>query len=176
MVCLCQFWQRVEFFPKIEPDRSIVNIHARGNLSANEMDRLVADVEAEILAMQAERGEFKSIYTRSGLFETRGDEAEDIIGRITLEYQAWDVRRKSQEIRNEIKARTQNLAGIRIETLNEESGPSSGKPIHIELAATDPMRIEPVFEQILEKLQSVEEIRDIEDSRSIPGIGMETSD
>ena len=32
------------------------------------------------------------------------------------------------------------------------------------------MLIEPVFEQVLEKLQSVEEIRDIEDSRSIPGI------
>src|SRR5690606_7825112 len=55
----------VEFFPKVEPEAALLHIHGRGNLSIDERDALVRQVEAEILAMQEERGEFDTIYAVS---------------------------------------------------------------------------------------------------------------
>ena len=39
----------VEFFPDVEPDTGVVLVHARGNLSLAEKDRLVRTVEAHVL-------------------------------------------------------------------------------------------------------------------------------
>src|SRR6187397_2903282 len=50
----------VEFFPKVEPDYGQVVVHARGNLSLDEKDRLVTDVEKRVLAFDG----LKTVYTR----------------------------------------------------------------------------------------------------------------
>ncbi|MEK9832664.1 MAG: efflux RND transporter permease subunit, partial [Rhodospirillaceae bacterium] len=56
----------VEFFPEVEPEQAAVQIHARGNLSVAEKAALVGEVEKRILDLQAERGEFDSVYSLSG--------------------------------------------------------------------------------------------------------------
>src|SRR5262249_28165511 len=40
-----EFGRGVEFFPKVEPDYGQVVVHARGNLSLDEKNRLVGEVE-----------------------------------------------------------------------------------------------------------------------------------
>ena len=44
-----KFGKGFEFFPPIEPDYAEVVIHARGNFSAVEKDKIVNEVETEIL-------------------------------------------------------------------------------------------------------------------------------
>ena len=51
-----------EFFPPIEPDYAEIVIHARGNLSPIEKDKIVKDVENEIL----KNIYIRNIYSRSG--------------------------------------------------------------------------------------------------------------
>ena len=55
----------VEFFPEVEPDNAILQIHARGNLSIFERDALMREVEARIFELQRETGAFHAIYSRS---------------------------------------------------------------------------------------------------------------
>src|SRR3546814_668666 len=59
------FGRGVEFFPDVEPNNAVLQIHARGNLAVEERDTLVRQVEAVVLAMQRERGEFHAITAES---------------------------------------------------------------------------------------------------------------
>ena len=161
----------VEFFPKIEPDRAVVQVHARGNLAVAEQDRLVGEVESRILALAVERGEMSSIYTQAG----RGagqvrDEAEDVIGNIQLEFADWRMRRKADEILADIQARTTDLAGIVVEAQRERAGPPVGKPVQIEVAARDPAKLAAAAATLAQYLATVQGLAAIEDTRALPGI------
>jgi len=172
-VAYATFGKGVEFFPNVEPDRAVVQIHARGNLSAREQDQLVARVEAHVLEIGRERGEFSTIYTRSGKRETRSEEAEDVIGTISLDFVKWDKRRPASAILADIKARAADIPGIVVETRKEEGGPNAGKPIQVELAAEDWKQLEPAVEKVRAHFEQMQGLRDIEDTRAIPGIEWE---
>ncbi len=165
----------VEFFPKIEPDRAMVLIQARGNLSVREQDTLVREVEAAVLELQRERREFASIYTRSGKQQQQGgmDLPEDTIGTVQLEFADWQRRRRADEILADILARTRDLAGIRLEARREEGGPPVGKPIHIQIGARDPELIPPVVDRVRRHVDSMAGVRNVEDTRPLPGIQWE---
>ncbi len=137
------FGQGVEFFPEVEPEQAIVQVHARGNLSVQEKVALVAEVEHEVLAIHDERGEFDTIYTTAGnLSSNDDDQAEDVVGRIQLELADWDVRRPADEILEEIRTRTAYLAGIHIEARKPRAGPPVGKPVQVQLSSRNPDLLE----------------------------------
>jgi multidrug efflux pump len=160
----------VEFFPEVEPDLAIVSVSARGNLSTDEKDRLNREVEDRILKLQAERGEFATIYSATRTRELGKDMAEDVIGMIQLEFADWQSRRKASVILADIMARTRDLAGIVVETRRQEAGPPIGKPIQVQLSARDPALLEPAARRVRALLESIDGLKDIEDSRPLPGV------
>lgn len=165
----------VEFFPEVEPDFAALQIHARGNMSIEERDQLVREVEAEVLAMQAERREFRAIYAVSQASSIGNqDQAEDVIGTVQLEFTDWDRRRKAEAIFKEIRARTSKFAGIYVEPRKQEEGPPTGKPVQVELSSRWPDTLPGAATKVRAYLDAeVEGLRDIEDSRSLPGIEWE---
>jgi multidrug efflux pump len=157
----------VEFFPKIEPERSRVLVHARGNLSIQEKLALAVEVENRILPL----GEFKSVYTSVGARGQGGQEvAEDVVAVITLEFKDWDKRRPAKEIAADIVRRTADLAGIWVEPSDERKGPPVGKPIHVELSAREPELLPAQVAKVKAKLESMTGLVNVEDSRPVPGI------
>ena len=165
-----QFGKGLEFFPSIEPSLGILNIHARGNLSVVEKDKLVREVEDIILELSDETHEFKTIYSVSGNIAARDNEAEDIIGYIQMEFGNWDERRKAVEIQADLMDRTSGLYGIWIEYREEEQGPSTGKPINIQLSSRNPELLDDLLIKFRQHLDGVKGLKDIEDSRPVPGI------
>jgi multidrug efflux pump len=163
----------VEFFPDIEPKLMVVNVHGRGNLSVDEKDALTREVEQIILEIGDERGEFKSVYTSAGNFQVRDQEAEDIIGKINVEFADWDTRRPAAVIKQEIRDRTADLAGIEVEVRQQEQGPPVGKPIHLQMSARDNALLDDAVAVVREKLEEYDEIIEVEDSTPIPGIQWE---
>ena len=166
------FGKGVEFFPDVEPDNINLWVHGRGNLSIDERDALLHQVERDILAMQRERGEFHSIYAHSVTSSGRqnDEEPEDLVGTIQLEFVDWFARRPASEIIAEIRRRASEHAGIWVEPRKQEAGPPVGKPIQIQVSAADPSRIGPVRDKILELVQNEPGLVDIEDGRPLPGI------
>ena len=137
------FGKGVEFFPEVEPQTTLLQIHGRGNLSIDERDKLVREVEDKILAMQAEHREFKTVYavTQAAAGNVSGqDLPEDAIGTIKIEFAKWNQRRPADEIIAEIFERTEGLAGIHVEARNEEAGPPTGKPVDVQFTSRDPVR------------------------------------
>src|SRR5690606_23495124 len=57
-----KFGNGVEFFPSVEPDYGQVIVHARGNLSLEEKDKTLSQVEKTVLATDG----LATVYTRVG--------------------------------------------------------------------------------------------------------------
>ncbi len=165
-----KFGKGVEFFPDIEPDFSTVLVHARGNLSIFEKDKLVREVERRVL----ETDGIKTVYTRSGGSAQKGSElAEDVVGQIQLQFKEWDERPPADEILDTIRKKTSDIAGIRIETQKQEGGPPTGKAVQVQLASRFPEKLDASAETVLAALEELGDFRDVEDSRPLPGIDWE---
>ena len=158
----------VEFFPSVEPENALVNVHARGNLSIQEQRRLVVQVEERILDIPG----FRSVYTSIGSQRGGGgrEKAEDVIGTIQLEFTDWQTRKPAREILADILDRTSDLAGIIVEPLEQESGPNQGKPIDLQLSSIDLNKLDEAVAIARAKFEALEGLANIEDTRPIPGI------
>jgi len=168
------FGRGIEFFPEVEPDVAMLQVHGRGNLSIDERDALMREVEAEVLAMDVERDEFDSVYTVTlASANTEGELSEDVIGTVQLEFVDWDQRRPADEILAEIRDRTAGLAGIFVEPRKMEGGPPVGKPIQVQLSSRFPELLGPAMERLRGFVESLDGVVDVEDSRPVPGIEWE---
>jgi len=177
MVGYGSFGRGVEFFPDVEPNNAVLQLHARGNLAVDERDALVRQVEAVVLALQHEHGEFHAITSESmaSSGQQGGDEAEDVIGKITLEFTDWFLRRPANEILAEIRERSAIFGGILVEARKEESGPPVGKPVQVEVSSSDPALIEPAIRRIAAAMEQMGGFIDMEEGGQIPGIEWELS-
>ncbi len=157
----------VVFFPSTEPEIAQVQIHARGDLSMIEKDRLVRQVEERLLPME----EIKSVYAKSmsGAVGEPGLSA-DVIGIIQLEFTDWDTRRKAKVIMEEMREMTSNIPGTIIEFREQEDGPASGKPINIEISSNNPDKLLEATAYIHSVLREVGGFVDTEDNLPLPGI------
>ena len=163
-VAFFAFGRGVELFPDIEPEFANLDIHARGDLSTDEKDVLVRQVEAFVLDLP----EVDSVYSKTGASQ-RGA-AEDMIGSITLNFVEWDQRRKADDILDEIRDSVSGLAGVEVRTRKAQDGPEQGKPIQIELSSRFPERLETATGRVREALESVDGAFNVEDTRPMPGI------
>ncbi|MFP6697986.1 MAG: efflux RND transporter permease subunit [Alphaproteobacteria bacterium] len=156
----------VEFFPDVEPEQSLIHVHARGNMSAREKDVLVREVEAELLQIKG----IRTIYARTGGAARGADQAQDVIGTIFVEFANWDRRRTSAVIMDEVRRRTAHLAGVWVEPREPDVGPPTGKDIQIEFRSRFPERLDPLVAKFRRHLDDMDSLLDVEDSRALPGI------
>jgi multidrug efflux pump len=168
------FGRGVEFFPDVEPENAALQVHARGNLSIYERDALLRQVENKILDLVREKGEIHSVYSfsvaESGVQQ---EEPEDLVGTIQIEFTDWFLRRPADEILADIRERSASLAGVIVEPRQQEAGPPVGKPIQLQISATDPTLIEPAALRIAAAMNELGGFVDVEDGRSPPGIEWE---
>ena len=169
------FGRGIEFFPNVEPDNAALQVHARGNLSIQERDQLLREVEQRILELHREKGEFHAIYARSVASSgtQRDDEPEDLVGTIQLEFTDWNRRRPADEILAEVRTRMAGLAGVIVEPRKQKAGPPVGKPVQVQIAAEDPALIRSTVEQVIAAMAEIGGFVDLEDGRPIPGIEWE---
>lgn len=156
------FGRGTEYFPDVEQPFAMVDIRARGDLSIDEQDFLVRQVEERLLGMP----EVEYLYVKTG--DVRG--TPDQIGSLTLNFIEWDQRRTANEILAEVRERTADLAGITIETRKPDSGPSQGKPIFIEFSSRDADLVVDTIALVRAALEQHPGVTNIEDGRPLPGI------
>jgi multidrug efflux pump len=161
----------IEFFPEVEPQNVVIHIRARGDLAVYERDLIVRQVEQEILALQSQHAEFKSIYTLAGIIEAGSKSLpSDTIGSIQLELADWQQRRRADIILAEIRQKVAHIAGIIVEIRKQDEGPVEGKPIKIQVSALYLNDLLSVTADLVAGLQNIPDLLDIEDNRPLPGI------
>ncbi len=159
----------VEFFPDVEPEQAIVLVHARGNMSIEEEDSLVREVENRILKLN----DFASVYTRSGQQAEGQETSEDVIGTITLEFKSWQERRPAADILADIRNRTADISGIVVEAREPDVGPPTGKPVQLQFTSRFPELLAPEVIKVRRYFETIEGLIDVEDTLPMPGIEWE---
>jgi len=162
------FGRGVEFFPAIEPDFLQVQVQARGDLSIFERDQLVRKVENRLLDIK----ELKSVYARTfgAGNQTDSNMPDDTIGVIQLELVHWQVRPSAQDIIPDIRQKAAGIPGIKVQIREQESGPSAGKPIQIEVSGNNTEALHNTVSSLRHLLTSIGGFVDVEDSRALSSI------
>ncbi len=162
-----KFGRGVEFFPSVEPDYGQVMVHGRGNLSLEEKDRLIAEVEKRVLEFPG----LATVYARIGEQPRgMGEITEDTIGVIQFEFANWQTRPPGHEIMDAIRERTADIPGIQVEVTAPRAGPPTGKPIQVQLSALDPTLLPAAANKVAALLAQHSDIRDLDDGQPLPGI------
>ena len=162
------FGRGVEFFPTIEPEFLQVQVQARGDLSVFERDQLVRKVENRLLDIS----ELKSVYARTfgAGGQSDGNMPDDAIGVIQLELINWRERPPAKNIIPVIREKAAGIPGIKVQVREQESGPSPGKPVQIEVSGINTDALNQTVAALRKTLDEIGGFVDVEDSRPLPSI------
>ena len=164
-----QLGKGVEFFPDVDPDQAVVIIRNPGNTSIEQKDAIVRQVEERVLKIP----DFTCVYTTTVQSSTDSRAAEDTIGRINVEFDNWQNRRKAKVVLADLENQLQDIPGVAIEVQKEQSGPGGSKPIVIELSCSDHAVLKKEFLRLKGFVGSLQGVTGIEDNLPTPGITWE---
>ena len=167
-----KFNSGIEFFVKTEQKYGTAAVRAQGNLSVREAQKLVAEVEERILAVDG----VKVLYAVASpsapqQFGSRPPE-KDQIGSMLIElYDPAELGRSTSAVYADIRAVTAAMPGIYVTANAMEDGPPVGKPIQLELTSLDRDKLLEATHNLKARLAAeVPGLRDITDSSPLPGI------
>ncbi|MCF6445416.1 efflux RND transporter permease subunit [Nereida sp. MMG025] len=170
----------VEFFVESEPEQAIVYVQARGNLSLEEKDEAVREVEEIVMAHPGVVNVFS--FAGVGGLATGGPGGgqgpRDTIGQIQLETIPWEDRADRPEldgniVLEEINAELAKLAGIKAEITELAQGPATGKPVHLRISGDSLETLEDAALQARAQFEATPGLVLIEDTLPLPGIDWE---
>ena len=159
----------VEFFTDEEPDRAIVLVSARGNLSAREALALAREVEAIILATTG----IENVVMSAGpgaRGDGMSDAPPDVIAQLNLELSDYCCRARAREIFERITGQTSQLAGINVEVRQIEGGPPTGKDLNLQITSTRYDDMVAAVARVRGFVDTMDGLRNREDGRPLPGI------
>ncbi|MBL8645212.1 MAG: efflux RND transporter permease subunit [Rhodospirillaceae bacterium] len=157
----------IVFFPPQEPDRAVVKIFARGNLSIEEQDVIIKDIDARVRGVEG----LEFVYARSGRPAGSGEAPADLVGELSIRFQAWDTRRPADEIIADVQARLADLPGIETAVEKIGTGPPRGGPaIQMEITAADPAALPEAVAKIRAQMDKIGGFVNVDDSRPLPNI------
>ena len=169
-----KYGRGMTFFSDEDPSFARVAVRARGNLSADEIFALVGEVEDRILAIPGIKSANMQTTLGSGGGGGGGNisTASDTVGFIFLEMHEQEDRALSgYEILERARQATASLGGIVVEVREMSQGPPVGKPVQIQFAALDGGLLESVVAEVREHIDAnVSGLRDVDDTRSLPGV------
>lgn len=162
-----------ELFLDVEPEQLYVFVQAQGNMSADEEYAIVDRAMNELLTVDG----IESIASTSGSegsgsfnFDGVSSPPQDTIGRLLVNLkdreEGYDGRVTLEKIRQAVST----VPGLRTEVAKLEQGPPVGKDIQVAIRSNDGNALMIATAQIRDLVDNMSGLREIEDSRPLPGI------
>ena len=170
LVLFSVFNHGTEFFVDEDPGYTQVFVSARGNLSAAEKRDMVMNVSNIVQTVPGIRAISASSGGQSNSLNSQGGVPVDNIGRIGVELLDYRERRTAKLIEEEIRAKTANIPGVHIEVREPQNGPPTGKDVMIDVNSDNYAELAQVTAALRAHMDTLPELRDIEDTRPLPGI------
>ena len=189
----------VEFFVESELEQANIYVRARGNLSLDEKDALLAQAEAIVLETPGIQSAFA--FAGDGGLSTGGPAGGagapgDAIGQIQVEMIPWEDRPTIQSpwfevlgievtrtlvdpaydgdtIADALLARLRTLPGIKVDLSAQDRGPAQGKPIHLRLKGENWEELQAAAATMAGIFEETPAVVDVEDTLPLPGIDWE---
>ncbi|MCV6605943.1 MAG: efflux RND transporter permease subunit [Porticoccaceae bacterium] len=162
------------FFTETENNYGKGSVRAKGNLSVVEREQLTAQVEKILLSIS----EVKAVYSASGgtgVGDNGSARYRDEVAEVLIELvDASERERSSREVFASIREATAHMPGIFFTADAVEGGPPTGRDVQLQLASANQDKLFATARMIRRHLEeSVEGLRDIEDTTPQPGIEWE---
>tara|TARA_R110000796_G_scaffold65185_5_gene150747 strand:+ start:2176 stop:5409 length:3234 start_codon:yes stop_codon:yes gene_type:complete len=162
-----------ELFLDVEPEQAFVFVQAQGSLSTAEQLSLVRRAEAAIASMDG----VEDISTEAGnsggaIFSMDGSSSKpsDTVGQLLIDLATADGVHNGRRTLANIRDRLSEVPGLRFEIAAREQGPPSGKDVQIALLSEDAPALNTAARMIRDYLDSRSDLREVEDTRPLPGI------
>lgn len=161
-----------EFFPEVEPNAVSFEVVARGNLSLEERNHLVFQVEDQVLKQKGFRSVSTNTDTGQGSKKSFGPpKADDVIGVITGEFTPWEQRSQSAEgILESLSYQFSTLPGIKVNVRKKKPGPPADKPVFLQVSSTNNSLLTQGLQHLERFLKEYPQTYALEDNRPVPGI------
>ncbi|MGF1696717.1 efflux RND transporter permease subunit [Vibrio lamellibrachiae] len=147
-----------EFFPEVDPPFFTVKVRSFGDLSINEKDVIMREIETVMLG----HDEFESVYTKTGGTEE--------IGQIQITPVEWQHRRRVKDIIEDLKLTTDKFAGVEIEYKFPDAGPPVAHDLVIEMSARIPDQLDDAAKIVRHWADNNPAFTNISDTSSKEGI------
>ena len=167
------FNQGTIFFADEDPGYAQVFISARGNLSAAEKRDIVMGISRIAQTVPGIKAIYASSGGQSNNLNSNGGTPVDNIGQLGIEMKDYRERRPGKLIEEQIREKTANIPGVHVEVREPEQGPPTGKDIMIDVGSDDYVELAQVAGTIRAHMDKMPELRDVEDTRPLPGIEMD---
>ncbi|NQY97958.1 MAG: efflux RND transporter permease subunit [Henriciella sp.] len=162
-----------ELFLDVEPEQLYVFVQAQGNMSADEEYEIVDRVVDRLLPLDG----IESMASTSGSegsgsfnFDGVASPPQDTIGRILINLKDRETGYDGRVTEQNIRAALVGVPGVRTEVQKLEQGPPVGKDVQIAVRSNDGAALLEVAAQVRGFVDSMDGLREIEDSRPLPGI------
>ncbi len=162
-----QLGKGVSFFPDVEADRVQIQVQADGNLSVSESDDLIKLVEQKVASIAG----IERIYARTiGSVEERlkANLDSEVIGTIQIDLLDWREREAASVIIERIRLESAVIPGIGLNVQEQQGGPSSSKPIKIEVSARDRSILPEAVSQLQELMKAADDFTNISSNVATP--------
>ncbi len=151
--------------PSEEPRQAMLNIKALGNLSIEEQDELVGEVERRILPIP----DFENVYVKTGKAPGNNQVDADVIGEIRLIFKQWGERRSADQIIADVNQRTSDIAGVQIEA-KKQLHMSREVAIEMLLSSKNTALLMDAANRVRNVYQNIDGLINVDDTLPLPGI------
>lgn len=157
------FGKGVEFFPDVEPSQVLVEITAPTGTRLEESDRVVSEIEEHLPEFEHDMTSYVSnIGSESEGVSFSGGSTGPHKSWVTIEFVDRKDRSQSSETTLfQIRHRTGDIAGARIEVKKPDMGPPTGPPINVEISGDDFVVLGEIAEKIGNTIENIPGLVDL---------------
>lgn len=165
----------VEFFTETEEKYGQVAVRAQGNLSVEEVRKIVQEVERLVISTPG----VLSTYSASGSGGTQGGGArpaeKDQIGTLLVELDdPQNLDKPTRAVFGDINKYANIIPGVIVSANAFDGGPPVGKPIQLQLESHNEVKLKATTLMVARYLaENVDGLRDVTDTTPLPGIEWE---
>lgn len=167
-------WEEAGFqFREAEEDPARILVSTKESLGLVDAYTHVASLEEALIAEKSVR----TVSRISGTQLWEKGNAPWTIGEIGLFFaeDAGAEDRRADKILSDLQPLLRGVPGVIIEQKAIEAGPPTGKDIQIELSSRQPEILESAVKRVRSHLEEVEGLKDIDDTRPVPGVEWEVN-
>jgi len=153
----------VEFFPKVEPQQSNINIIAPVGTSIYTTNELAKNIEKKIPKLDNIEITITNVGSSNNPLDFSGDGIPNK-GTVTVNFFDKEFRENETfEDVEKIREAISNVSGATIEIQNDEAGPPTGPPVNIEIAGDDFKKLGEIADKVKREIKDIPGLTDLKD-------------
>ncbi len=153
----------VEFFPKVEPQQSNINIIAPVGTSIYTTNELAKNIESKIPKLDNLEITITNVGSSNNPLDFSGDGIPNK-GTVTVNFFDKEFRENETfEDVEKIREAISGVSGATIEIQNDEAGPPTGPPVNIEIAGDDFKKLGELADKVKREIKDIPGLTDLKD-------------